>query len=160
MTRSLIARFHLGFMALLLAGCARPQANPSTLDGSASRLEAGAAEMFQQYGAAITTPRRELIAGFYALDGVILIFNGERQDLSRTQLDSFYTGPWNPPEYFAWDQLQYDSLAPGLVLVTGGFFWKDKTSPDTARFLYTALVQSVDSGMVIRFEEETLRPPR
>lgn len=159
MTASLGRLVLHGCLALLVAGCARPQANPSTLDGPPSSLEAGAAEMFQQYGAALTTPRRELIAGFYAQNGVIRILNGVRENLSRAQLDSVYTGQWNPPDYFAWDQLQYDSLAPGLVLVTGGFLWKGKTSPDTARFLYTALVQAVDSGMVIRFEEETLRPP-
>jgi hypothetical protein len=71
-----------------------------------------------------------------------------------------YRGPWSPPEYFAWDRLTYDSLAPGLVVVTGGFLWKAKARADTTRFRYTALLVAGDSGLTIRFEEETVQPRR
>jgi hypothetical protein len=44
------------------------------------------------------------------------------------------------------------------VLVTGGFLWQGAGEPDTAKFLYAALLEAVGSGMAIRFERETTRP--
>lgn len=148
-----------GSVGLLLAACASPQATPLMLDGPPADLKASSAELFQQYGAAISLPRREALAGFYHYAGALRVFNGERRALTRAELDSIYRGPWEPPEYFAWEQLTYDSIAPGFVIVTGAFRWKARGVPDTVRFLYTALLEAVDSGMTIRFEEETLRPP-
>ena len=62
------------------------------------------------------------------------------------------------PAFFAWEALAFDSIAPGQVLVTGGFLWQSAGQPDTARFIYAALLEAVDSGLAIRFEHETARP--
>jgi len=149
---------HTG-VGLLLSACASPPASSLMLDGPPADLKASSAELYQQYGTALSAPRRDALAGFYHYEGAVRVFNGVRRVVTRAELDSTYRRDWNPPEYFAWEQLTYDSLAPGLVLVTGGFLWKAKSRPDTTRFLYTALLEAADSGMVIRFEEETLRPP-
>ena len=146
-------------IGLLLTACTSPPADRAVLDDPPADLKASSAELYQQYAAALNAPRREALARFYHSAGALRVLNGVRRALSRAELDSIYRGPWNPPEYFAWQGLTYDSLAPGLVMVTGGFLWKAKDRPDTARFLYTALLEAVDSGMMIRFEEETVRPP-
>lgn len=52
------------------------------------------------------------------------------------------------------------SISAGQVVVTGGLRWQTAGKPDTARYIYAALVVAVDSGMAIVFEHETLRPPR
>jgi hypothetical protein len=150
--------FTCGGLALCISACS--PARPHLLDGPPPDLKASSAELFQQYGAAISAPRREALARFYHHQGAVRVLNGARSALTPTELDSIYRGPWIPPEYFAWDALAYDSLGPGLVVVTGGFRWKARDRPDTVRYLYTALLEAVDSGMVIRFEQETVRPPR
>jgi hypothetical protein len=63
-----------------------------------------------------------------------------------------------PPACFAWDSLTFDSLAPGEVIVTGGFRWQSPGQADTLRFIYAALLLAHDSGLGIVFEHETLRP--
>ena len=147
-------------MVLLLAACA-PAASPSRAsDEHRGDLRASAAELYRQYGMAISAPRREALAGFYSPVGAIRVINGTRRELTRGQLDSVYRGPWNPPEYFAWEELTYDSIGVGRVVVTGGFRWKARGDPDTTRFLYAALLEAADSGMTIRVEVETARPPR
>jgi len=129
-----------------------------TLRPPPADLRARSAELYKQYEAAITAPRREALAGFYHPGGATRVINGARREMTRVELDSLYRGPWNPPEAFAWDHLDYDSIGPGLVLVLGGFRWKGRGRLDTAQFLYTAILQAVDSGMTIRFEQETARP--
>jgi len=146
-------------VGLVLAACTSPPATPMLIDGPPSDLKASSAELFDQYGAALSAPRPEALAGFYHYAGALRVFNGVRRAMTRAELDSIYRRSWNPPEYFAWEQLTYDSIAPRLVIVTGGFRWKSRGGRDTTRFLYTALLEAVDSGMTIRFEEETLRPP-
>jgi hypothetical protein len=148
----------LGLIALL--ACSYSPRSRSIADRPPAGLKASAQEFFAQYEAAIKTPRREAIAGFYHREGAIRVLNGTTSRLSRLQLDSVYRTTWTPPAFFAWEELSYDSLNPGTVIVTGGFRWARHGATDTLRFLYAAVVQAVDSGMAIRFEHETLRPPQ
>lgn len=143
---------------IALAGCSIEQVPGPALDGPPAGLMASAAELFEQYGAAISAPHREAIAGFYHFEGAIRVIDGRRTDLSRAQLDSVYRYRWMPPAYFAWDGLRFDSLGPGQVLVTGEFLYQPLGEADTGRYLYTGIVQASDSGMGIRFEAETTRP--
>lgn len=151
-------RFRTLGLMVALAGCTLEQATPPMLDGPPVDLTASAAELFEQYGAAISAPRREAIAGFYHFEGAIRILDGRRTDLSRAQLDSVYRHRWTPPAYFAWEGLRFDSLAPGQVLVTGEFLYQRLGEADTGRYLYAGIVEASDSGMGIRFEAETTRP--
>jgi hypothetical protein len=148
----------LGVVALL--ACSPSSKSPSFVDGPPADLKASAQELFVQYEAAIKTSRREAIARFYHFDGAIRVLNGTTSRMSRPQLDSVYRTTWTPPAFFAWEELSYDSLDPGTVIVTGGFRWARLGTTDTLRYLYAALVHAVDSGMAIRFEHETLRPPQ
>ena len=70
--------------------------------------------------------------------------------------------PWRArtfvPAVFAWDTLAFDSLTPDLVVVTGRFRWVRRGAMDTVTFVYAAIAQPTDSGMVIRMEHETLAP--
>ena len=144
---------------LLLVACNTRPEPPARLDGTPVDWEAGASTLYESYGTAISTPHREAIAGFYHPDGALRILNGHAMRQTRAEIDSRYRNDWSPPAYFAWDGLAFDSIAPGEVLVTGGFLWQGAGQPDTARFIYAALLETVDSGMVIRFEHETVRPP-
>ena len=146
------------FGVLALVACSSPSPDVSTVDGPPANLEASTRELFTRYEAAIVAHRRDALAGFYHPDGAVRVINGHTTRSSRAQLDSAYRGPWTPPAYFAWEALEYDSLDPGSMLVTGGFRWTRAGSADTARYLYAAVVQAVDSGMAIRFEHETVRP--
>jgi hypothetical protein len=148
----------LAKISLLLAACSRAPNPPQALNGPPRDLRASSAELYQRYGMAISAARRDDLADFYVPTGVIRILNGERRELTRAQLDSAYRGPWNPPEYFDWEDLTYDSIGVGQVVVTGGFRWKSHGGSDTVRFLYAALLEAVDSGMTIRVEVETTRP--
>ena len=143
---------------MALAGCKLEQVPGPALNGPSTDLTASAAALFEQYGAAISAPRREAIAGFYHFAGATRIIDGRRTDLSRAQLDSVYRYRWTPPAYFAWEGLRFDSLGPGQVLVTGEFAYQPLGEADTGRYLYTGIVQASDSGLGIRFEAETTRP--
>ena len=140
--------------AFLIGACAAP-APARQADGQVGDLNARAATLFQAYARAITTPHRDSIAGFYHPEGALRVINGLPRRLSRAALDSSYRGPWSPPAFFAFDSLAFDSIAPGQVIVTGEFRWQSAGQPDTARYLYAALLQTVGSELFIRFEHET-----
>lgn len=145
--------------ALLLALACGPRPEPAMqVDRLPGDLRASAAALYDAYGSALSTPRREAIAGFYHPDGALIVFNGHSRRQTRAAIDSYYRGSWSPPALFAWDALLFDSIAPGQVVVTGGFRWQSAGQPDTAKFIYAALLEAVDSGMAIRFEHETARP--
>jgi hypothetical protein len=145
---------------LLLVACISTPAPSLTLGGPSADLKASTAELYLRYGAALSGRQRGSLARFYHHDGALIVFNGRRLLLTRSAIDSTYGESWAPPEYFAWDDLAYDSIGPGLVVVTGGFRLKSRGRSDTTRFIYAALLEAVDSGMAIRFEHETARPPR
>lgn len=127
-------------------------------DGSPVDWRASASAFYDAYGSALSTPHREAIASFYHPDGALRVLNGHASRQTRAAIDSSYRGSWSPPTFFAWDALAFDSIAPGEVLVTGGFRWQSAGQPDTTKFVYAALLEVVDSGMAIRFEHETARP--
>jgi hypothetical protein len=149
-----------GFGVLAVLACSSSSEVQIIADGLPADPGASAQELFAQYEAAIKAHRREAIARFYDVAGVVRVINGTTSRLSRAQLDSVYRTTWTPPAFFAFDTLAYDVLDPGTVLVTGGFRWARAGASDTAHYLYAAVLQAADSGMVIRFEHETLRPPR
>ena len=146
------------FLVLVLA-CA-PQGEELVLDGPPADLKASSRELYAQYESAIRESRREVLASFYHFRGALRVFNGAAERVSRAGLDSAYQSSWVAPTFFAWEDLTFDSLQVGTVLVTGGFKWLSKGATDTSRFLYVAVLQAADSGMAITFEHETLRPPR
>jgi len=143
-------------LLLVMACGSRPE--PAILDGPPSDLRASASAFYDAYGSAISTPHREAIASFYHPDGALRVLNGHSSRQTRAAIDSSYRGAWSPPAFFAWEELAFDSIAPGQVLVTGGFLWQGAGQADTAKFVYAALLEAVDSGMAIRFEHETARP--
>ena len=95
-----------------------------------------------------------------AAGGALIVQAGQRRFHSRAAIDSFYRGPWHGPAYFAWDTLAFDTLPSDLVLVTGRFRWLAAGATDTTRFIYSAILQPVDSGLAIRVEQETPAPSR
>lgn len=146
-------------IVLLAEACGPRPATPPMLDGLRD-LQASAAALYEAYGDALSVPRREAIAGFYHPDGALIVLNGHPTRRTRAAIDSNYRGPWNPPAFFSWDSLAFDSIAPGQVIVTGHFRWQSAGQPDTGRYIYAALLEAVDSGLAIRFEHETPAPPR
>ena len=147
-------------LLLPLLACSPSSNVPAATAGPTADLEASAKTLFAQYDAAVKTGQRDAIARFYHVDGAVRVINGTTSRMSRAQLDSVYRGPWTPPAFFAFEALAYDSLDPASVLVTGGFRWARPGASDTANYLYAAVLQAIDSGLAIRFEHETLRPPR
>ena len=143
---------------LALGACTSESSGKRPPEGPRIALTASAAELYEAYGKAVNTPERGAIASFYASDGVVRVLNGTTVRTSRIALDSMYRGRWSPPAHFRWDSLAFDSLSPTQVLVTGGFRWQAAGSPDTTRWLYAGLLEAADSGLVIRFEHETMRP--
>ena len=147
-------------LSLALLACSPSSNVPASTDGPPADLKASAQEMFARYEAAVKTGQRDAIARFYHVDGAVRVINGTTSRMSRAQLDSVYRGAWTPPAFFVFEALAYDSLDPGSVLVTGGFRWARPGASDTADYLYAAVLQAIDSGLAIRFEHETVRPPR
>lgn len=147
-------------LALLGTACASNVTPASTPTRSSADLRASAAAHYEAYGSALSTPRREQIAGFYHADGALIVFNGEARRQTQAELRTRYENSWSPPAFFAWDGLRFDSIGPGQVLVTGGFKWQSAGQRDTVPFIYAALLVAEDSGLAIVFEHETLRPGR
>ncbi|HET9512829.1 MAG TPA: hypothetical protein VFO95_02790 [Gemmatimonadales bacterium] len=130
---------------------------PVVLDQPAD-LKATAAALYDSYTTALTEGRPEALSGYYHPDGAIRVINGSTRRATRAGLDSSYRSGWNPPAFFAWDSLTFDSIAPGKVIVTGTFRWVEQGKRDTTHWLYAALLQAAQSGLAIRFEHETLKP--
>jgi len=149
-------RTHCFLLAVVVA--CRPHAAPAT-DQRSEPLVRSAEQLYDAYVRDVRAGRRGSIARYYDARGALIVVGGHRRYYSRAAIDSFYRGPWQAPAFFAWDTLAFDSLAPGLVVVTGQFRWLRRGTADTARFIYAAVVQRADSGMVIRMEHETPAPP-
>lgn len=158
-------RVHRALVLVLMAGvlaagaCTVRPARPSdATDAPPADLRAAAESMYTRYSAAIATAQRGAIPAFYHQDGALVVFNGESRKMSREALRERYTTAWVPPQYFAWEDLEFAPVSATQVLVTGGFRWQAPAQTDTSRFIYAALLVTSDSGLAIVFEHETLRP--
>lgn len=139
---------------MCLASACAP-ARPAGTDGPPADLVASATRFFEAYGDALRAGRKEALAQFYEPSGTLRVLDGRQQRLSRSALDSVYRGGWQGPAFFAWENLEFDSLDARHVLVTGFFRWQARGIPDTSRYIYAALLQAGDSGLFLRFEHET-----
>ncbi len=149
----------LAMGVLAAVACTVRPAKPSdTTDAPPADLRAAAESMYTRYSAAIATAQRGAIPAFYHQDGALIVFNGESRKMSREALRERYAGSWEPPQYFAWEDLEFAPVSATQVLVTGGFRWQAPAQADTSRFIYAALLEATDSGLGIVFEHETLRP--
>lgn len=146
-------------LAASLGACASVR-TPIAMDRPPADLTVSAASLYRQYGDALKAGRRSAIADFYHPQGALIVFNGVPRRQSRDELRQQYLTFWSPPDFFEWEGLTFDSISTSQVIVTGGFRWKSAGQPDTARFIYAAVVAAVDSGMAIVFEHETVRPPQ
>lgn len=144
-------------LALGAAISCRPADGPEPA-GQPGDLKASAAALYDSYTTALTEGRPEALSGYYHPDGAIRVINGFTRRATRAGLDSSYRSGWNPPAFFSWDSLAFDSIAPGKVIVTGTFRWVEQGKRDTTHWLYAALLQATQSGLAIRFEHETLKP--
>jgi hypothetical protein len=142
---------------LVLGIACKPQRASST-DGPPEHLVQSAREFFDAYTRDLRAHSRGRLADYYDPNGAVIVIAGHRRFYSRAALDTFYRGAWQPPAFFAWDTLAFDSLSPELVLVTGRFRWLVAENPDTARYIYASILQAVDSGLAIRVEHETPAP--
>lgn len=142
---------------VVAAACTRPVVRTGDSAGPAD-LGAQAEQMYRAYGEALTTPRPELLSGFYHPDGALIVLDGVAGRYTRQEIDTRYRTAWTAPAFFAWDSLAFDSIGPGQLLVTGNLRWQSKGQPDTSRVIYAALLVAADSGLAIRFEHETIVP--
>jgi len=146
-----------GLLAALVA-CDRR--HPSATDTPSQDVLRAAARFYDAYSEDARAHRREKLAQYYAPNGALIVLAGQRRFYSRAAIDSFYRGPWQGPAYFAWDTLAFDTLSSNLVLVTGRFRWLAAGARDTTRFIYAAILQTADSSLAIRVEQETPAPNR
>jgi hypothetical protein len=138
-------------------GCEPPNP-PLHTDGPPQDLLASTARFYDAYARDLRAGHAGALAQYYAPEGVLVAGANYRMRLPRSAIDSMYRTSWKAPEYFAWDSLTFDSLSPSLVLVTGGFHWQAARSRDTTRFMYVSILEAVDSGLALRFEQETPNP--
>jgi len=150
-TRWLISAF------ALCSGCKPSQPAPHT-DAPPPDLLASAGRFYDAYARDLRGGHTGALAQYYSPEGAVIVVAGHRMNLARSSIDSLYRTSWKAPAFFAWDSLTFDSLGSRLVLVTGGFLWQAAGSPDTTHFSYTSLLEAVDSGLALRFEQETPRP--
>jgi hypothetical protein len=142
----------------VLAACTSPRS--ASTDRPSNDLLRSAAQFYDAYVQDVRAHRREKLAQYYHASGALIVLAGQRRQLSRAAIDSFYRGVWQGPTYFAWDTLAFDSLSSQLVLVTGRFRWLAPGARDTTRYVYAAILEAVDSGFALRLEHETPAPPR
>jgi hypothetical protein len=152
-----LRRYALVFLGLLW-GCA-PDGVQLHEPGEPRDLIADAEDFFRAYFAAIENGERHQIAGFYAPDTTIRVVNGQRRLMTRPMLDSIYQGEgWYPPAALTSADFILDSISSNEVLATGTLLWIEPSSGDTVPILYAALLATTDSGLVLRFEHETVLP--
>lgn len=131
--------------------------SPSTSPESELSSEAGR-QFYQRYEAALQARRGDTLAAFYRQDSARIIINGMSLQLSNAGIDSIYRGDWQGPSDFAFEDLHFEPIGPGQLLVTGGFNWIVSESSDTLPFIYLAILEQTDVGPRIRLEHETQRP--
>lgn len=144
----------LAIISAVVSACS-PTPESAPADAPPGDLVASATRVFEAYGDAVRGGRPETLARFYAPSGVVRVLDGQRQRMTRAGIDSMYRDGWQAPAFFTWEDLQFDSVDAQQVLVTGFFRWQARTTPDTNRYAYAALLQAADSGLFIRFEHET-----
>jgi ketosteroid isomerase-like protein len=143
---------------MMLVACARsrPPAGPPTPPVLSAERAAEARTLFYDYETALRAGQRNRLVSFYAPSGAVIVFNGQRSFRTPAQIDSLYRGSaWQPPVFFAFDNLAYDALSGGDVLVTGRFRWLRAQSADTLRLTYLAVLRQTPAGLRISVEHET-----
>jgi hypothetical protein len=150
----------LRFASLLGALVLGSVSSMSAQDRQGAQATPDLREFYAAYEAALKAHRRDTIAQFYHAGGALIVVNGIRMALNSAQIDSTYRGPWEGPAFFAFDNLQFHTISPAQVVVTGGFRWLSAQSADTTRYVYLAIIDRTPTGPRIRVEHETERPPR
>jgi len=112
------------------------------------------------YARELAAGDRAAIAARYDRQGAYL--QGFAGDVYEThqKIAAFYAGPqWQPPRAFAWQNLRYEPVGPGAVLVVGRFVWTPSSGePLTAS--YSALLVRQGRELRIRLEHESAATPR
>jgi histidine triad (HIT) family protein len=137
------------FFAALLLGvlCLRGQEAPP----------APAPEQFMaNYARLMLAGDREAIIRLYASNGTLITGDGLDDFATLEQTAELYRNHWTGPTAFAWQNLAYRRLDPGVVVVTGGFDWTSAEFPKGARFDYNAMLVLEDNKWRLRSETEFL----
>ena len=150
--RSLVIRFAACTIGLGCGAASPPYPAPASFSDS------DASAFYRDYESALKAHRRDTIAHFYHADGALFVLNGERIRNSRVAIDSMYRTQWQGPVFFSFDSLQFESLNPDQILVTGRFRWLSAQSPDTGRYAYLSILDRTPKGLKIRLEHETQLP--
>jgi hypothetical protein len=120
-------------------------------------LVAGAQAFMDAYATDLRAGARERIADRYDPRGAWLVGNGQKALHPADSIRARYVNQWRPPASFEWQDLSYEVVGPGAVVVTGRFIW----SVSAARRLpcsYTALLLRQDGRFRIRLEDESCDP--
>ena len=147
---------HRSSVILALSVAAFSTADAQSVDPASP--QAGAREFYAAYESALKLHRRDTLARFYHPSGALIVVNGSRMAPSNAGIDSVYRGPWEGPTFFAFDSLHFDALDSASIAVSGRFRWLPRSSVDTARYHYFALLTRTPAGWKIRVEHETELP--
>ena len=116
------------------------------------------AEAFMaDYARLLRSGDRAAIAALYDPDGAILVRNGERIAASPADMVQRYAREsWQPPVTFAWQNLHFEAVGAGAVVILGEFAWGGGGSPQIGT--YHALLRREEGRLFIRIEDEALLP--
>jgi hypothetical protein len=151
----------LAAVGVAVTSCSSPLRTANDVTSDAAVFSDSAARvLYEAYGAALRSHRRDELARFYHPEGATIVFDGVRRVSSLAEIDRRYRERWQGPVFFAFDSLRFEPLGPAHVTVTGGFRWVSQQSADTAKFIYLSILEKTSAGLRIRVEHETRLPPQ
>lgn len=114
-------------------------------------------QFMADYARLLLAHDREALIRLYSPRGTLVIGDGLDDVATLEQTADIYRNHWTGPTAFAWRDLGYRHVHPGVVLVNGAFDWTNPQFPRGARFNYSAVLVREDGRWKIRGEVEFLK---
>ena len=139
------------FLAALTLGASLLAAEPPSA--------ATPGQFMSRYERLLQNGDREGIIALYSEKGTLVVVDGLNDIMSPAQTAEFYRKEWPAPEGFAWRDLSYRAMSESVVLVSGGFVWRDAKRPGGAAYNYSATLVRENGAWKIRSEAEFIATP-
>ncbi len=99
--------------------------------------------------------QRTALADRYHPDGAYFLGDGEKMFEAHAKTRQYYASKWVAPTAFQWDELSYEPLGSGAILVLGKFKLQHAGKPEVRTYSYSALLVPVACQLKIRMEDES-----
>jgi hypothetical protein len=152
----------IGLLTVSPTASAHPHKQPGDTPAPAAArsdpIVAEARAFMEAYARDLVGGNREALTARYDRRGAWRVGSGQKALDSFDAIRAFYSGPWSPPEAFAWVDMSFEPLGPDAIVIVSKFLWTDRGAKAPRTISYTGLLVRQDGELRIRLEDEDAAP--